>query len=91
MEKTNIYFIQSGNAVKIGRSKDVERRQRELQTSNKNKLKLLYMIEDMEIPMERHIQGICQRYHIKGEWFESKVIDFLQNLPWYKENMKIQK
>jgi len=91
MEKTNIYFIQSGDSIKIGRSNDVVRRQRELQTSNHNSLKLLYMIEDMEIPMEKHIHGICQRYHIKGEWFESRVITFLQNLPWYKEHMKLQK
>jgi hypothetical protein len=86
---TNIYFMKDkDNNVKIGRSEDVDRRKIQLQTSLITELEILYVIEEMAPSMEQHIHGICRRFHIKGEWFDGRVIDHLLKLEWYKEQMK---
>jgi len=86
--KTNIYFIESGKEIKIGRSIDIERRLDELQTSNSKRLKVLYVIEDVEELFEKHIHSICTAYHVRGEWFEKDVLNHLLKHPFFIENMK---
>lgn len=91
MEKTNIYFLldKSANAVKIGRSKNPTMRKEQLQTGNASKLKLLYVIENVQENMEKHIHGVCQRYHVQGEWFDKSVLEhLLLKHEYYKNNMK---
>jgi len=86
--KTNIYFIENGKEIKIGRSVDIERRLDELQTGNSNELKVLYVIENVEEAFEKHIHSICTTFHIRGEWFEKDVLKHLLKHPFYVENMK---
>lgn len=88
VKKTNIYFIKSNEAIKIGKSDNVPRRLKELQTSNHSSLEILYVIENEEETLEKHTHGICERYHVKGEWFSLTVLDHLLNIPWYKDHMK---
>ena len=85
---TNIYFIKSKDSIKIGRSDDVLKRQKELQVANSEKLEILYIIENVEETFESHIHGICSNFNVSGEWFKLEVLDHLMKHPWYKENMK---
>ena len=86
--KTNIYFIENGKEIKIGRSVDIERRLDELQTGNSKELKVLYVIEDVEEWFEKHIHSVCNTFHIRGEWFSKDVLTHLLKHPFYLENMK---
>lgn len=88
---TNIYFIidKKSKAVKIGRSDSPEERKAQLQVGSSNLLEVMYVIENLPKSMEYHIQDICKRYHIRGEWFRKEVIeDHLLKMPYYRENMK---
>ncbi len=88
-----IYFISNNKGeVKIGSTNDLKRRLAELQISSSDKLTPLYYIEEGDIQFEHHIQGICKRYLISGEWFDIRVIEeHLLKHPFYKEEMKIIK
>jgi len=86
--KTNIYFIESGDEVKIGRSVDVERRIEELQVGNSNKLKLLYTINNVDESFETFLHSVCERFKVRGEWFKKKdVLEFLLKHPYYNNSM----
>ena len=88
-EKTNIYFIQREDEVKIGRSIDIERRLDELQIANSVELKLIYKIENVNESFEGHIHDVCERYHVRGEWFNMGVIEHLLKHPFFGDNMKV--
>lgn len=86
-----IYFLKNhlNNAIKIGRTKDPAERLRTLQTGNANRLEFLYIIDDVEDSFESFIHGICEQYHLSGEWFSEDVLEkHLLRHPWYIENMK---
>jgi len=86
---TNIYFVKNqNNHVKIGRSKNIEKRLQELQTGNSKDLKILYYIENIPEHFEQHIHNISNKFHIQGEWFDIRIIEFLFKNPWFKENVK---
>ena len=85
---TDIYFLSNGRNVKIGRSKNIEERISNLQTGNDVELTLLYVIEKVSEKFEQHVHSICERYHVKGEWFDNKAIHHLLDHPWYIKNMK---
>ena len=87
-KKTNVYFIQKDNDIKIGRSVNIERRIEELQIANSVDLRLLYSIENVDESFEEHIHSVCSRYHIRGEWFKEGVLEHLLSHPFYRENMK---
>ena len=85
---TNIYFIRSGEEIKIGRSQNIKNRLKELQTGNQVDLELLYIIENVEESFEKHIHSICSKFHLRGEWFMMDALTHLLKHPYYKENMK---
>ena len=85
---TNIYFIRRKNEIKIGRSKNVKQRLSALQTGNTEKLKLEYVILNIEPKMEKHIHSICRRFHINGEWFKEDALTFLLKHPYYRDLMR---
>ncbi len=85
---TNIYFLTDGYNVKIGKSKNPKKRKSQLQTANTNKLKILYILENVEDYMEKEIHHTCKYYKIQGEWFDKDVINFLMNFEYYKNNLK---
>ncbi len=82
-----IYFITDGENIKIGRSKNVEQRIKQLQTSNSINLKLLYYLETEDVTFETHVHNVCQRFRVKGEWFKPEAINHLINHPWFKKHM----
>lgn len=69
----NVYFIAeipfNGN-VKIGRSKNIPRRRRQLQSGNPNKLVVLCHIPTNNAPaLEKQLHRKFAEYHIRGEWY----------------------
>jgi len=70
------YFIQSGDFVKIGVSKDPKHRLVQLQTANPNKLRLIHTTSIPEA--ELHI--MFNKYREKGEWFlfSQDIKDFIE-------------
>jgi hypothetical protein len=85
---TNIYFIRRRDEIKIGRSKNVQQRLRALQTGNTARLKLEFVIPNIEPTMEKHIHSICRRFRINGEWFKEDALAFLLKHPHYRELMR---
>jgi predicted GIY-YIG superfamily endonuclease len=74
-----IYFIlnQDSNAIKIGRTKDLAKRMKALQTSNPATLKL---IKSVQVEGEKAAQDLEQSLHkqfsemrLAGEWFKAEA------------------
>jgi len=69
-----IYFIESTNGVKIGRSKNPDKRILELQTANPNQLKLIKKIPTKwSSRVEKILHRTFNEYNLGGEWF---MIDY---------------
>lgn len=62
-----IYFIKSGNFLKVGFSADVPKRMKQYATHNPD-FKLLFIIAG-DIKLERQIQSDLDRYRFRLEWF----------------------
>jgi len=92
-----VYFIYDKSNIKIGFTKNIKKRIKELQTSNSNKLVLLgYFIGDMNKEQELHNQ--FKNYQILNEWFrpDQKLIDYINEnnimdvyLGWIKDKLFI--
>lgn len=65
----SIYFIRSGNYIKIGYADDPARRLKELQTANPGELEILG-IAPGNVAREREIHIIFADFRANGEWFE---------------------
>lgn len=85
-----IYFILSGNAIKVGMTSDISNRLSNIQVANSDKIQVLHIIgplNDMAEckKMESQIHEIFTRTHISGEWFHATQFmrDFISNI---KEN-----
>lgn len=87
MKKGYVYFINDGiGHMKIGVSDDPDRRIKELQTGNANKLELYYLLcvdsMDEAYEVEAILHNNFAADHMYGEWFREKnVISFI-NSPW---------
>ena len=66
-----IYFIKSGNYVKIGYSKEPKQRLKELQTANPLKLTLMGTIPGT-YSTEKALHSLYNKYKKRGEWFNCK-------------------
>lgn len=84
-EKRNddLYLIQNTNtlSLKIGRSKNVKGRLRQLQTSCEDKLVILFVIKnkgDIEDEVKDKFKNLC----LTGEWFsfDEKIVNFYTKL-----------
>jgi hypothetical protein len=72
-----VYFIQCGDAIKIGFSMNVGRRFLGLQASNPAKLVFLAAFPGT-LNDEFKMQSIFRHHHVRGEWFEAEpVIKYL--------------
>ncbi len=72
--KDHLYIIQSDvtGAIKIGRSKNPQRRLKQLQTGSPYELRLLLVLEnmaDLERKLHRDLKGYRFR-STQGEWFD---------------------
>lgn len=77
-----VYFLKNkdGN-VKIGYTENIDQRKSTLETASDHELKLIGIIPDVPIEFEKHLHGICERYHIKGEWFSKDCLEHLSKTP----------
>jgi hypothetical protein len=68
----NVYIIHATNTThyKIGRSGDVDKRIKGIQTSNANKIKLIRLFEcKNSIMLEKHLHNVFEKNRMEGEWF----------------------
>ena len=70
MNNDDLYIIQSDKTgmIKIGRSKNPQKRLKQLQTGNPNKLKLIASFKG-EGWKEKIVHERLDRYRLEGEWF----------------------
>jgi len=75
-----VYFIAdtTNDVVKIGYSKDIKKRLKQLQTSNGNVLVLLGYMNGNEAE-EKYTHQLFSEYKLQGEWFHLNeiVIDYI--------------
>ena len=64
-----VYFVRSGQAVKIGWSKSLARRAKALQTGNADTLTFLGIMAGGRL-LERQTHATFRRHRLNGEWFE---------------------
>lgn len=82
-----IYVIGTDEQVKIGFSKQPEKRLKQLQTGNMNKLKLYYKeeIQDSKVRIVEKLIHRDLRSHKKvGEWFNLSPTDAISHLQFAK-------
>jgi hypothetical protein len=61
------YFISNGSAIKIGKSRNVAVRFRQLQTSSHVPLRLVAVVDG---DRERQYHRKYARHRVRGEWFK---------------------
>jgi len=84
---SHLYFIQSANTgmIKIGRSKNPEKRLKQLQTGSPNKLKLIAVFEDMG-DEEYGLHQRLREYKVRsnGEWFRYECVGSIPSFYYEK-------
>lgn len=81
--KTYVYGITDGEKIKIGMSKNVEKRLAQLQTGCATKLRIAWVKyvgtkrEKARI-LERRIHKEFKKHRLEGEWFDACCLDMLQ-------------
>lgn len=75
MKNDSLYIIQSSmtGMIKIGRSKNPEKRLKQLQTGNPNKLKLIAEFKNQGWK-EKIIHEKLRLFRLKGEWFSYECV-----------------
>lgn len=66
-----LYFIQAKGSgrIKIGRSKNPQRRLKTLQTGNASQLKMVANLDGLGW-REKDLHNTLKKWRLKGEWFE---------------------
>jgi hypothetical protein len=74
-----VYFIQSGDAVKIGISNDPKRRMVDLAYYNPVALELLGVL-DGDVALERYLHDKFDKHRIRGEWFKlaPEILEYIR-------------
>jgi len=80
-----LYFIQAGDAIKIGITNNISARMREVQVGNPFKVTLLYSIpfeEENARRAESTIHELFNKTNLSGEWFQANqfILDFIENI-----------
>src|SRR4051812_15157632 len=73
-----VYFLRAGSAIKIGVSRDPERRRRALATGSAVPLELLLPLPGGR-RLEARLHRQWRRLHLRGEWFraDEALLDFI--------------
>jgi len=68
---SGVYVIRSisGGPIKIGFSRDIGSRVREIESNHPYPLEILYVVRNVGTDFERHLHRRLKEYKIKGEWF----------------------
>lgn len=84
-EEQFVYFVSDGRYVKIGVSKDVFRRVRNMQTGNSSSLKIIYVIKThAPYLIEYALHQILKNKCVIGEWYD--ILDLFENGEEYAIN-----
>jgi hypothetical protein len=83
-----VYFVRTGDAIKIGIATDINKRIVSIQVGNPHKIELLHTIntsDDEARKIESHIHELFKKTHLNGEWFHANqfMSDFIDHI---KEN-----
>jgi len=86
-----VYFLRAplANLVKIGRSTDIEKRMKTIQTNNGEHLELMKVVAPLEPAVyEKRLHRRFRAYRQRGEWFrlESDLEHFINQLEDYSAN-----
>lgn len=77
----SIYFVGDGrDNVKIGMTNDINKRFKQLQTCNPDRLSLIGFIEDGCPALEKLLHDKFSHLHVRGEWYhdcDGEITDFL--------------
>jgi len=81
-----IYFISNGNRIKIGITKNIKRRLKDLQTGNANNLRLIaeeYSDNDAKRELNLHLKFAKDR--LVGEWFypSKQLLKYINKISKY--------
>jgi hypothetical protein len=81
----DVYFIKTGDAIKVGIASDVNRRVVEIQVGNPHKIELLHTISTSEgnaRKIESQIHILFRKTNLNGEWFQANqfMIDFIRHI-----------
>jgi predicted GIY-YIG superfamily endonuclease len=71
-----VYFISnsSNTGIKIGYSKNPNRRLGQLQTGNPEKLEIIYLLEGTKDTEKYFHRYFSNAYNIKNEWYDYKFV-----------------
>lgn len=81
MSKGFVYFIRGGDLVKIGWSRDVAKRMRQLQGASSTRLQVLGCLEGTR-ETEADLHQRFKRFRRHGEWFEADA-KMLAAIRWF--------
>lgn len=78
-KKSLVYFIQNGDAVKIGISSNPKMRMADMAVGNHADLKLLGVMTGGG-PRERHLHKKFDKHHIRGEWYKlaPEILEYIR-------------
>lgn len=76
-----VYFISDGTYTKIGKSKNPIKRIKDLQTSNANELKFVYIFDCKDV-WEKKLHKLLKPYKTNScnEWFDLRMCNLQENL-----------
>ncbi len=81
-----VYFVQTGDAIKVGVASHLRNRMVNLQVGNPHKVEILHSIssstEEEARKIESEIHELFIRTHLNGEWFHANqfMIDFIRHI-----------
>ncbi|MBI3936395.1 MAG: GIY-YIG nuclease family protein [Betaproteobacteria bacterium] len=80
-DERRVYFVRAvgGGAVKIGRSRNIDRRITELQDACPHKLELVGSIDGDET-VESLMHERFQAHRIRGEWYDERILGDVLNI-----------
>jgi hypothetical protein len=84
----NVYFIKTGDAIKVGIATDVNSRLVSVQVGNPHKMTLLHSISTSEQharEIESQIHNLFHKTNLNGEWYQANqfMMDFITHIKEY--------
>ncbi len=83
IDPKDVYIIESEEGlIKIGLSRNPQKRLKSLQRQTRYKLKILLVIPNGGREKEKEIQERYKKYNVFGEWFEKspEIMNFIQDI-----------
>jgi hypothetical protein len=73
--------VRAADAIKIGKTNNVEKRIKQIQTGNANKVILVRMYETEKVSLvEQALHDKFRRFKLRGEWFTGFSVDRIDEI-----------